>query len=95
MWSLGHGVSDVILEHSLEVPTTVDQDVVKALSAHGPNRTAPRMSFARGERIGVRMTRRPAGTERGCRAPIRRRVGMLGHLSLRSQVEANPTRNPG
>ena len=43
MWSVGHGVSDVILEHSLEVPTSVDQDVVKALSAHGPNRTAPRM----------------------------------------------------
>ena len=43
MWSLGHVVSDVSLEHSLEVPRTVDQDVVKALSAHGPNRTAPRM----------------------------------------------------
>jgi len=37
MWSLGHVVSDVILEYSLEVPTTVDQNAVKALSAHGPH----------------------------------------------------------
>jgi hypothetical protein len=38
MWSLLVVVSDVGLEHSLEVPTTVDQDVVKALSAHGPHK---------------------------------------------------------
>jgi hypothetical protein len=38
MWSLRHVVSDVGLEHSLEVPTTVDQDVVKALLAHGPHK---------------------------------------------------------
>ena len=31
-------VSDVGLEHSFEVPTTVDQDVVKALSAHSPHK---------------------------------------------------------
>src|SRR3990170_1200814 len=37
MWSLLYVVSDVSLEHSLEVPTTVDQDVVEALSAHGPH----------------------------------------------------------
>jgi len=37
MWSLLYVVSDVRLEHSLEVPTTVDQDVVEALSAHGPH----------------------------------------------------------
>jgi hypothetical protein len=37
MWSLFVVVSDVGLEHALEVPTTVDQDVVKALSAHGPH----------------------------------------------------------
>ena len=35
MWSLLYVVSNVSLEHSLEVPTTVDQDVVEALSAHG------------------------------------------------------------
>jgi hypothetical protein len=37
MWSLLHVVSDVRLEHSLEVPATEDQDVVEALSAHGPH----------------------------------------------------------
>ena len=37
MWSLLYVVSNVSLEHSLEVPTTVDQDVVEALSAHGPH----------------------------------------------------------
>ena len=31
MWSLRHVVSDVRLEHSLEVPTTVDQDVVSVV----------------------------------------------------------------
>ena len=37
MWSLLVVVSDVGLEHSLEVPTTVDQEMVEALSAHGPH----------------------------------------------------------
>ena len=37
MWSLLYVVSNVSLEHPLEVPTTVDQDVVEALSAHGPH----------------------------------------------------------
>ena len=37
MWSLRHVVRDVRLEHSLEVPPTVDQDVVEALAAHGPH----------------------------------------------------------
>ena len=37
MWSLRHVVRDVRPEHSLEVPTTVDQDVVEALAAHGPH----------------------------------------------------------
>ena len=43
MWSLRHVVRDVRPEHSLEVPTTVDQDVVEALLAHGPEGTARRM----------------------------------------------------
>ena len=38
MWSLRDVVSDVGLEHSLEVPRTVDQDVVKALPAHSPHK---------------------------------------------------------
>jgi hypothetical protein len=37
MRSLLHVVSDVGLENALEVPTTADQDVVEALSAHGPH----------------------------------------------------------
>jgi hypothetical protein len=37
MWSLLHVMSDVSLEHSFEMPTTVDQDVVEALSAQGPD----------------------------------------------------------
>ena len=37
MWSLLYVVSDVGLEHSLKVLTAVDQDVVEALSAHGPH----------------------------------------------------------
>jgi hypothetical protein len=37
MGSLRHVVRDVRPEHSLEVPTTVDQDVVEALAAHGPH----------------------------------------------------------
>jgi hypothetical protein len=43
MWSLLDVVSDVSPEHPLEVPTTVDQDVVEALLAHGPEGSAPRM----------------------------------------------------
>ena len=35
MWSLIEVVRNVGLEHALEVPTTVDQDVVEALLAHG------------------------------------------------------------
>jgi hypothetical protein len=38
MWSLLEVVGEVRFEHPLEVPTTVDQDVVKALSAHGPHK---------------------------------------------------------
>jgi hypothetical protein len=38
MGSLRHVVRDVGPEHSLEVPTTVDQDVVEALLAHGPHK---------------------------------------------------------
>src|SRR5674476_865771 len=37
MWPLLVVVSNVGLEHPLEVPATVDQDVVEALSAHGPH----------------------------------------------------------
>jgi hypothetical protein len=37
MWSLLEVVGNVGLEHPLEVPTTVDQDVVEALLAHGPH----------------------------------------------------------
>jgi hypothetical protein len=37
MWSLVDVVGNVGLEHSLEVPTPVDQDVVEALTAHGPH----------------------------------------------------------
>ena len=43
MWSLRYVVSDVRPEHSLEVPATLDQDVVEALLAHGPEGSAPRM----------------------------------------------------
>jgi hypothetical protein len=43
MGSLLDVVSDVRLEDSLEVPSAVDQDVIEALSAHGPEGTAPRM----------------------------------------------------
>src|SRR6266516_7517504 len=38
MWSLLHVVNEVSPEHPLEMPTTVDQDMVEALSAHGCNR---------------------------------------------------------
>ena len=37
MWSLLYVVCDVRPEHSLQVPTTVDQDVVEVLSADGPH----------------------------------------------------------
>ena len=37
MRSLVDVVRDVSLEHSFEVPTIVDQDVVEALPAHGPH----------------------------------------------------------
>ena len=37
MWSLLEVVGNVGLEHALEVPTTVDQDVVEALLARGPH----------------------------------------------------------
>jgi hypothetical protein len=35
MWPLLEVMRDVRLEHPLEVPRTVDQDVVEALTAHG------------------------------------------------------------
>jgi hypothetical protein len=38
MRSLVDVVGNVGPEHSFEVPTTVDQDVVEALSAHGPHK---------------------------------------------------------
>src|SRR5664279_4969244 len=56
MWSLLVVGSDVGLEHSLEVPTTVDQDVVKALFAHGPHKAL---------REGIR----PGGPDRGSDDP--------------------------
>ena len=37
MWSLLEVMGNVRLENPLEVPTTVDQDVVEALAAHGPH----------------------------------------------------------
>ncbi len=37
IWSLLYVVSDVSLQHSLEVPTIVDEDAVKALLANGPH----------------------------------------------------------
>jgi hypothetical protein len=37
MWPLLFVVSDVRAEHSLEVPATIDQDVVEALLADGPH----------------------------------------------------------
>src|SRR5664279_1726092 len=56
MWSLLEVVSDVGLEHALEVPRTVDQDVVEALPAHGPHEPLR-------ERI------RPGGPDRGSDDP--------------------------
>ncbi len=89
MWSVGHGASDVILEHSLELPTTVEQDVVKALSAHGPNRTAPRMhslevsglASGRGTRV---LFRRESGTGRPAEAAdnLRALSNLDGELAL-------------
>jgi hypothetical protein len=49
-------VSDERAEHSLEVPATVDQDVVRALSAHGSHEAL---------RDGIR----PRGTDRGLDDP--------------------------
>jgi hypothetical protein len=43
MWSLLEVVGNVRPEHALEVPTPVDQEMVEALTAHGPEGTAPRM----------------------------------------------------
>jgi hypothetical protein len=37
MWSLLEVVGNVGLEHALEVPTPVDQEMVEALTAHGPH----------------------------------------------------------
>jgi hypothetical protein len=37
MWSLLEVMRDVGLEHSLEMRATEDQDVVEALTAHGPH----------------------------------------------------------
>ena len=56
MWSLLVVVSNVGLEHPLEVPATVDQDVVKALFAHGPHKAL---------REGIR----PGGPDRGSDDP--------------------------
>jgi len=69
MWSLRHVVRDVRPEHSLEVPTTVDQDVVEALLAHGPQRNRSANAFARGARIGVRMTRTPSARSTASNGP--------------------------
>jgi hypothetical protein len=56
MWSLLEVMRDVRLENPLDVPTTVDQDVVEALAAHGPHEPLR-------ERI------RPGGPDRGSDDP--------------------------
>ena len=56
MWSLMEVMGYVGLEHALEVPTPVDQDVVEALPAHGPHEPLR-------ERI------RPGGPDRGSDDP--------------------------
>jgi hypothetical protein len=47
-------------EHPLEMPTTVDQDMVQALSPYGPHEPLGERAFARGARIGARMLRTPS-----------------------------------
>jgi hypothetical protein len=37
MWSLLEVVGEVRLEHPLEMPTPVDQEMVEAFPAHGPH----------------------------------------------------------
>ena len=56
MWPLLEVMREVRSEHSLEVPTTVDQDVVEALPAHGPHKAL---------REGIR----PGGPDRGSDDP--------------------------
>ena len=52
MWSLMEVVGNVGLEHPLEVPTPVDQEMVEALPAHGPHEP-------------LRECIRPGGPDRG------------------------------
>ena len=85
MWSLLVVVGNVGLEHSLEVPTTVDQEMVEALSAHGPHKAL---------REGVR----PGGPDRGSDDPdalgAEHRIERSRELGVPVAQEEPDTRQP-
>ena len=85
MWSLLDVVRDVRPEHSFEVPTIVDQDVVEALLAHGPHEPL---------REGIR----PRCPDRGSDDPDalgpKHRIERSGELGVPVAKEEPDTRKP-
>jgi hypothetical protein len=78
-------VRNVGLEHALEVPTTVDQDVVEARTAHGPHEPL---------REGIR----PRGPDRGSDDPdalgAQHRIERSAVLGVPVAQEEPNTREP-
>ena len=85
MWSLRHVVSDVRLEHPLEVPTTVDQDVVEALSAHRPHESL---------REGIRLRCADRGSDDADAFGAEHRIEQSRELGVPVAKEEPNTRQP-
>ena len=85
MWPLLEVMRDVGLEHPLEVSRTVDQDVVEALTAHGPHEPL---------REGIR----PGGPDRGSGDPdalgVQHRIERSAALGVPVAQEEPNTREP-
>jgi hypothetical protein len=85
MWSLRHVVRDVRLKYSLEVPTTVDQDVVEALLAHGPHEPL---------REGIRLGRPDRGSDDPDALGAEDRIERSAELGVPVAKEEPNTREP-
>ncbi len=85
MWSLTEVVGNVRLKHSLEVPTTVDQDVVEALAAHGPHEPL---------REGIRPGRPDRGSDDADALGAEDRIERSGELGVPVVHEEAHSRQP-
>ena len=85
MWSLLEVMGTVGLEHPLEVPTPVDQDVVEALPAHGPHEPL---------REGIRPGRPDRGSDDADALGAEHRIERSRELGVPVAKEEPNTRGP-